>query len=157
VGDGTPKLTDATRATILDWLRRGHYRKVACAKVRITERTLQRWRQWGEAGEEPYASFLVEMDEAEADCENELLTAIRTAQPGVPGVSGADVWTSRAWVMERRWPKRWRGSVRLTVHEEVETMTARLKSDAELYRRVVERLSVDEEHPGEPAPGNGAH
>lgn len=155
--DGTPKLTDATRATILEWLRRGHYRKVACAKVRITERTLQNWVQRGEAGVEPYASFLVDMLEAEADCENELLTTIRTAQPGIPGVSGADVWTSRAWVMERRWPKRWRGSVRLTVHEEVETMTSRLKADAELYRRVVERLSVDEEHPASAGEANGAH
>jgi hypothetical protein len=144
------KLTPETRATILEWLRKGHYRKVACAKVRITERTLQSWIQKGELGLEPYASFVTDMMEAEADCQDELLTAIRTAQPGVPGVSGADVWTSRAWVMERRWPKQWRGSVRLTVHEEVETMTSRLKGDAELYRRVCEKLA-SEEHPGESA------
>ncbi len=154
MADGTPKL-EAVRATILEWLRRGHYRKVACAKVRITERTLQNWIAKGEAGVEPYAAFVTDMAEAEADCENELLTAIRGAQPGIPGQVGADVWTSRAWVMERRWPKRWRGSVRLTVHEEVESMTARLKSDAELYRRVVEKLAADEEHPGSPAEGSG--
>lgn len=147
--DGTPKLEDV-RETILEWLRRGHYRKVACAAVRITERTLQNWRKWGEEGREPYATFLVDMDQAEAECQDELLREIRGAQGGVPGVSGADVWTSRAWVMERRWPKHWRGSVRLTVHEEVESMTARLKSDAELYRRVVEKLASEE------APGDGA-
>lgn len=148
--DGTPKLTPETRATILDWLRRGHYRKTACAKARITMRTLQNWITRGEAGVEPYAAFLTDMDEAEADCQETLLASIRSAQGGVTGSHGADPWQSRAWVMERRWPKQWRGSVRLTVHEEVESMTQRLKSDAELYRRVVEKLA-DEEHPGDAA------
>lgn len=155
MADGTPKLTDEVRATILEWLRKGHYRKVACAKVRITERTFQNWMRWGEEGKEPYAAFALDVLQAEADCQEELLRAIRTAQPGVPGVSGADVWTSRAWVMERRWPKQWRGSVRVMVNEEVESMTSKIRGDVDLYRRVVEKLA-GEEPAGEPAAGGSS-
>jgi hypothetical protein len=157
MADGTPKLTPETAATILDWLRRGHYRKVACAKVRITERTLQNWVKKGEAGIEPYASFVVDMAEAEADVEDELLTAIRGAMPAVMGEGGhgADVWTSRAWIMERRWPKRWSGRVRVSVSEEVDAFTARLKSNPELYTRVLDALRAESE--GEPASDAGTH
>ena len=152
--DGTPKLEEV-RATILEMLRKGHYRKVACAKVRITERTLQNWIKWGEQEQEPYASFLVDMMEAEASIEDELLQAIRCAQAGVPGQTGADVWTSRAWIMERRWPKRWSGRVRVSVNEEIDAFTAKLKGKPELYTRVLDALR--EESSGEPAQGSGTH
>lgn len=154
--DGTPKLEDV-RGRILEWLRRGHYRKVACAAVRITERTLQNWVKWGEQGKEPYASFLVDMQEAEALVEDELLTAIRHAQPAVAGEGGhgADVWTSRAWIMERRWPKRWSGRVRVSVNEEIDAFTAKLKNKPELYTRVLDALRTESE--GEPASDSGPH
>ena len=130
---------EAVRGTIIEWLRRGHYRRVACAKVRISESTLNNWIQWGEHGKEPYATFLTDMLEAEADSQDELLRSIRYAKGG-----SSDPWTARAWIMERRWPKLWRGSVRLTVHEEVESMVEKLKGDADLYRRVVAKLANEE-------------
>jgi len=144
-----PKLTPETHALIVEMLRKGHYRKVACAKARITERTLQYWIARGEAGIEPYAAFVIDMAEAEAAIEDELLTAIREAQPAIPEVRGADVWTSRAWIMERRWPKRWSGRVRVSVNEEIDMFTSKLKAKPELYTKVIDALR--EESSGEPA------
>lgn len=146
--DGTPKLTPALGAEICAMLRKGHYRKVACAKVRITERTLQYWVRKGEEGIEPYAAFVVDMQEAEAHVEDELLQQIRCAMPGVPGQSGADVWTARAWVLERRWPKRWAARVRTAVAEEMDGFMARFKADPELHERVANVLRED-------GPGDG--
>lgn len=141
-------LTPEVHALIVAMLRKGHYRKVACAKARITERTLQYWVAKGEAGIEPYAAFVVDMAEAEAAIEDELLTAIREAQPAIPEVRGADVWTSRAWIMERRWPKRWSGRVRVSVNEEIDMFTSKLKKHPELHERVLVALRTESE--GEP-------
>lgn len=154
--DGTPKL-ETVRATLLEWIRKGHYRKVACAKVRITERTLQNWIAKGEQEIEPYAAFVLDLYEAEADVENELLDTIRNAQPAIPGEGGrgADVWTSRAWIMERRWPKRWSGRVRVSVNEEIDAFTSKLKNKPELYTRVIDALR--EESSGVTAEGDSTH
>lgn len=145
------KLTPAVTATILAELAKGHYRKVACAAARITERTLQKWQKRGEAGEEPYATFLIDMQEVESTVEGQLLSEIRNAKPAVNGEGGhgADVWTARAWILERRWPKRWSGRVRVSVSEEIDAFTQRLKNNPELYARVMDALR--EESPGEPA------
>lgn len=155
--DGTPKLTPEVSKAICASLKAGHYRKVACAKVRITERTLQNWQKWGEEGREPYAAFLVDMQEAEAHVEDELLQQIRCAMPGVPGQSGADVWTARAWVLERRWPKRWAARVRTAVAEEVDMFTAKLKAKPELWKAVVDELADEAGIGGPAAGGNSPH
>jgi hypothetical protein len=105
---------------------------------------LQNWIAKGEEGIEPYKTFVTDLHQAEAECQDALLVGILEATKD-------DVWTNKAWVLERRWPRQWRGSVRIQVQEEVDSLTQRLREDHELYRKVVEKLTSEE------AGSNGEH
>lgn len=137
-------LTPEVAAAILDAIRAGNFRETACKAARIAMQTLRNWEQRAEAGEEPYASFVVDMHEAEAEAEKTLLGEIRTALPAIVGETGPTPWQARAWVMERRWPKRWSGRVRVTVADEVDSLTRKLAKDPELHRRVLHVLADEE-------------
>lgn len=126
---------------IIEMVRKGHYHRTAAAAVRINERSLFDWVQKGEAGKEPYAAFTTDLLEAEAEGEDKLLAEIRSAKAAQVGVSGADVWQARAWILERRWPKRWNARVKATVQQEIDSFINRLRADPELYERVVDLLS----------------
>ncbi len=146
-------LTPEVQARVVEALERGHYRSTAVRLAKISERTLYNWLERGEKGEEPYAEFMQAIKEAEAVAEDNLLVAISTAQPGIPGEGGrgADPWQSRAWVMERRWPKRWAARVRPAVTEELDAFTDRLQRrlDDATYRKVLDASRED-------APGEGS-
>ncbi len=146
-------LTPEVQAIIVEALRRGNYRRTAAQLAGICERTLYSWEERGATGEAPYAEFLQVLKAAESDAEDMLLSEIRNAQPGVtgPGGHGADLWQAKAWIMERRWPKRWAQRVRQAVTEELESFTDRLqkKLDEDTYRRVLDASRED-------APGEGA-
>lgn len=134
-------LTPEVQATIVAAIETGNYRDTACRAAGVSDRSLRNWCERGETGEEPYASFFDALQAAEAKAEMALLAQIKDAQAGTPGVSGADLWQSRAWVMERRWPKRWAARVRTVVAEEVEGLLARVKKDPELARKVADVLA----------------
>ncbi len=138
-------LTDETQAIILEAIRAGNYKVTACSKAGIHRDTLNGWELRGAKGEEPYASFSDALQTAEAEAEAKLLTEIRTAQPGIPGVSGADLWTAKAWILERRWPKRWAARVRQAVTEELDALTDRLQRrlDDATYRKVLDASRED--------------
>lgn len=142
-------LTPTVRAALLESLRGGNYRVVACAKAGIHRDTLSGWEQRAKAGEEPYKSFVDELHQAEAESEAKLLGEIRTAQPAVVGVSGPDIWQAKAWILERRFPKRWGLRVRAAVNEELEGLLDRLQKrlDAETFAKVID--ASREETPGE--------
>ncbi len=145
------KLTEDVKLAVVAALRRGNYRQTAATLAGISERTLYNWVERGESGEEPYADFLQAMKSAEAESEADLLEEIRGAQPAVPGEGGrgADLWQAKAWVMERRWPKRWAARVRQAVTEELGAFTDRLQRrlDDATYRKVLD--ASREDAPGE--------
>lgn len=138
-------LTPEVAETILAAVRAGNYKATACAAAGIHRDTLNDWEHRGARGEEPYREFSDALQKAEAESEVELLREIRSAQPAVVQVQGADVWQSRAWIMERRWPKKWAQKVRLAVTEELGALHERLRRnlDEETFRRVVDATRED--------------
>lgn len=131
--------------TIIAAITAGNYKATACAAAGIHRDTLNEWERRGSHGEEPYASFANALMIAEAKAEMALLAEIKSAQPAVVQSHGADVWQSRAWIMERRWPKRWGGRVRLSVTEELGSLLDRLQKnlDAETFAKVVHATRED--------------
>lgn len=146
-------LTPAVQETILAAIRAGNYKATACAKAGIHRDTLHGWEQRAATGEEPFASFSDALQKAEAEGEATLLDEIRCAQPSIPGEGGrgADIWQAKAWILERRWPKRWAARVRQQVTEELDAFTDRLQRrlDEATYRKVLDASRED-------APGEGA-
>jgi transposase len=136
-------LTPEVEKAIVLALRAGNYRDTAAQAAGIHRHTLRNWVIRGEQDEEPFASFLAALEKAEAAGEKKLLREIR---------KGVDGWQSRAWMLERRWPSRWSGRVRLTVSDHVDQLTSKLKADPELHRKVLDVLAGEE-----PAPGEQAH
>ncbi len=146
-------LTPEVQATVIAAIRRGNYRDTAAKLAGITRQTIWNWEKRGEAGEAPYAEFFDALQKAESESEDSLLAEIRNAQPAEKGGQGADLWQAKAWIMERRWPKRWAQRVRQAVTEELDAFTDRLqrKLDEATYRRVLD--ASREDAPGEGAPG----
>lgn len=146
-------LTPEVLAVIVDAVRKGNYFRTAAQLAGICERTFYSWQERGLKGEEPYSEFLHAVKSAEAEAESKLLDEIRCAQGSIPGEGGRgpDLWQSKAWVMERRWPKRWATRVRTAVTEEIDAFTDRLQRrlDEETYRKVLDASRED-------APGQGA-
>lgn len=138
------KLTPEVQAAIVAALEKGNYRATAAAAAGVHRNTLINWEKWGEEGREPYAAFLTAMQRAEAKSEMDLLEDIRMAKPGTPGVTGADVWTNKAWILERRYASRWCARVKQQVAENVDALTAKLKADPELHRKVTDVLAGEE-------------
>lgn len=145
-------LTPEVQAKILEAIRAGNYKATACALAGVHRDSLLYWEQRAEQNEEPYASFIEAFRQAEAEAESTLLAEIKNAQPAIPGEGGrgADVWTSRAWIMERRWPKRWASRVRTAVTEELGALLDRLekKLDAETFKRVIHASREDASNEG---------
>jgi hypothetical protein len=136
------RLTPETEKAILDAIEAGNYKQVACEHAGIHRNTLGLWEKRAENGEEPFASFVEKLRTAEAKAQMELLAEIRNArQPD----TGDPIWTSRAWIMERRWPKLYAQRVRLAVAEERESLISQLqrKLDEDTFRRVVEATRED--------------
>jgi hypothetical protein len=140
-------LTPEVHEAIVESIRAGSYRSTAAAKAGVHRNRLAEWEGRGESGEEPYAAFACALQKAEAEAEERLLDEIRNAQPSVTGEGGhgPDLWQAKAWIMERRWPKRWAARVRQAVTEELDAFTDRLqrKLDEATYRRVLDASRED--------------
>src|SRR5678815_1727953 len=134
-------LTPEVQEAICKALRAGNYRETAAQAAGIHRHTLRNWIIRGEAGEAPFAEFLAAAEKAEAMGERRLLREIR---------KGVDGWQARSWSLERRWPSRWSGRVRVTVSDHVDQLTGKLRSDPGLHRKVVGVLADQEP---EAAPG----
>ena len=93
------KLTPSVQKTVCDMVRAGNYLKVACAAAGISADSLSRWRKKGAAGEEPFATFLLELQQAELDCESALVKKWHDAAP--------DDWRAARDLLARRFPDRW--------------------------------------------------
>ena len=93
------KLNKRVCETICEGLRKGNYVTTCCRAVGISQRTYYNWKKKGEEGEEPYATFLQKVDEAEAEGEMAMMEIIHDN-----AISGN--WLSSAWVLERKYPNR---------------------------------------------------
>jgi transposase len=85
-------------------------RAAECAGIGVS--TYKGWRKRAETGEEPFASFLADVKEAETEAEAELLERIRE--------HSLTTWQAGAWLLERRYPERY--SLKQRIAHEV-TMT----------------------------------
>lgn len=150
-------LTPEVEKRVLEAIKAGNYKATACKLAGIHRDTLNGWELRGKTGEEPYASFSDALQTAEAEAESGLLQQIMTAAPAVVGISGPDMWQRLAWIMERRWPQRWSGRVRLQVSEELGAFTAKVRAalDDDTYRKVVD--ATREDAAGSAADGDSRH
>ena len=149
-------LTPETYVAIIDAIEAGNFRVTACRKAGIHRDTLNGWEQRAKTGEEPFASFVVDLEQAEAKGEAKLVDEIRNARPAVTGVSGADLWQARAWMLERRFPKRWAARVRQNVQEELGSLIEKLQArlPAPVFAQVLDATRSDD--PGESS-GDARH
>jgi hypothetical protein len=130
-------LTPDTQVAILGALADGMYRETAARCAGICERTFYNWLERGESGEAPYAVFLQAVKKTEAEAERDIVRTVR---------AGAEGWQSKAWIAERRWPKRWAARVRTAVTEELDAYTDRLakRLDEATMKRVLDASREDD-------------
>jgi hypothetical protein len=83
----------------LEFLRAGNYREVACNAAGISRRTFYHWMMWGATGEEPFASFVRQVIEAESEAERTALEHVR--------IAAEKDWKAGAWYLGRKHPERW--------------------------------------------------
>lgn len=95
-----PKLLDElVSKRIVDAVRAGASRTAAAEAARVGRSTLHLWLQRGAAGDEPYATFTTRVREAEGELERELVEVVMS--------HAAKSWQAAAFLLERKWQKRW--------------------------------------------------
>lgn len=94
-------LTPDVRAQIISALASGAFKKHAANAAGVTERTLNNWLRRGEEGEEPYASFVAEVDTAIA---RDALRNQAVISQAAVGKAAGD-WKAAAWNLERKFPR----------------------------------------------------
>lgn len=145
------KLSKETSDKILASVRAGNFKETASVAAGIDPRTLRNWMYRGAKGEQPYADFLADLEEAEAKSEERDVLRI--------GLAGKDDWKALAWRLERKNPKKWGFRVRVEVREELEAfldgLSQRLPPD--VYEQVLRAYdeSAGAATLGSVAPGEG--
>jgi hypothetical protein len=92
-------LTPRVQEIVCEVIAAGNNQKVAAQAAGISEETLQKWRQRGRRGVEPYASLERAIEQADRDCESALVAKVMAA-------TSAD-WRAAALMLERKYPERW--------------------------------------------------
>ena len=109
--------------------------EVAARAGGITAPTLHNWMKRGEQGEEPYAQFRLEVEEARAVSEVELITLMRRA--AVEGSAGE--WRAAAWLLGRKFPERWSEKRQLEVSSPEQTSTQMVRG---MFAQVQAHLGI---------------
>jgi hypothetical protein len=73
----------------------------------------------GKKEEEPYTGFLDAIEKAQACAEQDLLAAIKKDTS----------WQSKAWILERKFPKKWGRKMELKAEFDIHAETARERED----------------------------
>lgn len=84
---------------IVSVVQAGNTREVACASAGISNAVLSVWARLALEGEEPFMSFMDQLDKAEASLEAVLVAIIRQKAQDDPNVAFR--------LLERRFPQRW--------------------------------------------------
>ena len=130
-------LSDADKARFLAVLRAGSPQSVACRMISVSYETLRNWRARAAAAppQEPYASFIKEVERVEALCHVEMVVRLNAIARGVrldgsrmPSDQRPD-WRAIAWWLMRRFPKQWgdyrRVELRMAAGESDERLSPR--------------------------------
>lgn len=83
---------DEVRERVCTLLAKGHTIEAATRSAGISRTTWARWKKKGEAGEEPYASYVAEIDEAEATGCISLEGRVMSGEPGWQGAQQMLRW-----------------------------------------------------------------
>ena len=131
-GGPTPEVT----AVIVAAISEGMYLEQAALLAGVPGRTFRYWREQGNAGVERYQAFFEALQLAEAKAEQAVIRAVWEGKQG---------WQSKAWIAERRWPRRWAGRVKAAVTEELDASVEKLTKalDPATMRRVMDALAED--------------
>jgi hypothetical protein len=95
------RVEKARLAAACDNIRLGLFPTQACELADLEPRTVLRWREAAAKGKEPFASYVSEIEKAEAQAEQLLIAKIQRA-------ASEGTWTAAAWMLERRWSDRWK-------------------------------------------------
>jgi hypothetical protein len=93
------KLTPSVQETVCRMVRDGNYFTIACRAAGISLDALARWRKRGAAGEEPFATFLQALEQAELEAETKLVEIWNSQAP--------EDWRAARDLLARRFPERW--------------------------------------------------
>lgn len=102
VGSGRrPKYSPEVHRTIIAALRRGALKPHAAQSVGIHANTLESWIEAGNAGDERYEAFAIEVEKALADdaLRNQAVITMAAIGP----IKGD--WKAAAWNLERKFPR----------------------------------------------------
>lgn len=128
------------RGVIVASLRRGITRQCAAELVGITDRTLRNWvRRGRETGREPYASFAVEVAQAEANVEQALTGSILRA-----ALEKHDWRAAQLWLERRR--EAWRPRTHVNVEGAIQQVFDVVESvcGPEAAERVIEAIAAED-------------
>lgn len=138
---GRPEiLNDALMLQICECIATGLSVLSACAYCNISRESYYHWKKLGkEKPDSIYGLFLANIKQADVQGEIRLLTDIQRDAS----------WQSKAWILERRWPKKWgrKNIIKAEpVIKEKPTIVYNVKdlTDAELNKILGEEDSEDE-------------
>lgn len=94
-------LTPEVHQQIVDNLRAGCFKKHAANEAGVSDRLMHQWLERGESGEEPYASFLDDVEQAIAHDAKRNQAVISQAAVG----KAKGDWKAAAWNLERKFPR----------------------------------------------------
>lgn len=93
------KVTPEVREIICNMLRKGHFLVTALARAGVSRNALRIWRERAAQDEEPYASFMAEIEKAKAEGEDLHVSNLVRA--------GETDWRASQFLLKQRWAKRW--------------------------------------------------
>ena len=140
-------LTPAVAERIVELVRAGNFRRTAMLACGVSKNTVRNWELRGEAGEEPYATFAADLQEAEALSEVDMVAVIKSRDT----VSEAGHLLS---LLERRFVNRW--CVRVNQHklEAEDAILAKLRAHPKLHAEVAHVLAAEEDSAPGTAPSH---
>ena len=132
------KCEPATVARIVTALESGMSLRQAAVACGVSRDALNKWRKRGEAGEEPYATFVDQTTRARAVAEERMAAVVVAAAQSGDSKTSLNAAT---WWLERRRPERWARRDKPEV--QIRTEDPRTLTREQLVARVVQ-LSVAE-------------
>lgn len=136
---GRPSLlTPDVAARIIEMVRAGNYRATAMRACRLGKNIIREWEKRGEAGEEPYASFVADLQEAEALSEVDLVRDVRCAED----IKHA---SHLIQLLERRFGERWCARINQHKRETEDAILAKLRANPKLHAEVANVLAAEED------------